>query len=157
MTTGLAPHELGRLAGFIGTWRGDGHGQWGDARFDYVEELEFTHAGKPHLVYAQRTRASDDGRPLHAERGYWRLAGDEVELVLAQGIGVAEISIGSWEADNLLRTRSWSLQVSPSAKPVTAVVRTYQVQGRTIVCSMQMATVGGDVLPHLEARLQRVD
>jgi hypothetical protein len=150
------PPELGRLAALIGTWRGDGRGTWGEARFGYVEELEFTHAGKPQLMYAQRTRAADDGRPLHAERGFWRVAGEGVELVIAQGIGVAEISIGHWDGDGVLRARSASLALTPTAKPVTAVARTYQVTDDELVCTMQMSTDGGDVLPHLEARLLRI-
>ena len=152
-----SPAELGRSAGLLGTWRGEGHGRWGGARFDYVEELEFVHRGKPHLVYAQRTRAADDGRPLHAESGFWRVGADadSVELVLAQGIGVAEVSVGRWNVD-VLRTRSAVLGLTPTAKPVTAVVRTYQLSRDVLACTLEMATDGGDVRPHLEATLRRV-
>jgi hypothetical protein len=149
------PIELGKLARFTGSWRGEGSGRWGSARFGYVEELEFVHAGKPHLVYAQRTRAADDGRPLHGERGFWRLAGDAVELVIAQGIGVAEMSIAEWDGD-VLRSRSTALLLTPTAKRVTGVRRVYQVSGDTMLCTLEMSTDGGDVLPHLEARLERV-
>jgi THAP4-like, heme-binding beta-barrel domain len=147
--------QIGRLSRFIGTWRGPGRGRWGAARFDYVEELEFIHAGKPHLFYGQRTHASDDGRPLHAERGFWRLAGDAVELVIAQGIGVAETSLAAWDGD-ILRAHSTALLLTPTAKPVTAVQRTYEPHGEILLCTLEMSTDGGDVLPHLEARLERV-
>jgi hypothetical protein len=151
----VAADELGPLARLAGSWRGQGSGRWGHARFGYVEELEFVHAGKPHLVYAQRTRASDDGRPLHGERGFWRVAGDAVELVIAQGIGVAEISLGHWDGDTL-HARSSAMLLTPSAKPVTSVLRTYEIRGDLLLCTLAMSTDGGDVLPHLEARLQRV-
>src|ERR1700740_1433826 len=57
----------------LGEWRGEGHGSWGEgAPFAYREEVFFRHSGKPFLAYGQRTAALDDGRPLHAETGYWR-------------------------------------------------------------------------------------
>ncbi len=149
---GLA--ELGPLSRLIGTWRGEGRGTWGTASFGYLEELEFAHAGKPYLLYAQRTRSSDDGRPLHAERGFWRAADGEVELVIAQGIGIAETSLGTWDGDTL-STTSTGLLLTASAKPVTAVRRTYAIDGDVLLCTMEMSTTGGDVLPHLEARLER--
>lgn len=156
MTTSPVPApDIGRLSLFIGRWRGPGRGRWGAARFGYVEELEFIHAGKPHLVYAQRTHASDDGRPLHAERGFWRLAGEAVELVIAQGIGVAETSLAEWDSD-ILCARSTALLLTPTAKPVTAVRRTYEPRGEILRCTLEMSTDGGDVLPHLEAHLARV-
>ena len=152
-----SPAELGRSAGLLGTWRGEGRGRWGGARFEYVEELEFAHRGKPHLVYAQRTRAADDGRPLHAESGFWRVSAvdDAVEMVLAHGIGVAEVSVGEWNVD-VLRTRSTVLGLAPTAKPVTTVVRTYQLSRDVLACTLEMATDGGEPRPHLEATLRRV-
>jgi len=67
--------------------------------FQYDEEVEFVHTGKPFLFYGQRSWARDDGRPLHAETGYWRPAGPgRVELVLAHPNGITEIEEGSVEA-----------------------------------------------------------
>jgi hypothetical protein len=45
--------------------------------------------------------------------------------------------------------------LTASAKPVTAVRRTYAIDGDVLLCTMEMSTAGGDVLPHLEARLER--
>jgi hypothetical protein len=155
MSSPTAAAQLGLLAAFVGEWRGEGRGLWGDARFGYGEQLVFVHAGKPQLAYRQRTRAADDGRPLHAEDGFWRVADGGVELVLAQGIGIVEICRASWDA-GVLRARASALMGTPSAKTVTDVERTYAVEGDVMRVSMRMATDGGALRPHLEATLKRV-
>ncbi len=80
----------------LGTWRGEGEGQYPSIRpFRYREEIRFTHNGKPFLIYSQRTEAIDTGQPMHGEAGYLRLVGEgRVEFVIAQPIGYAEISLG---------------------------------------------------------------
>src|SRR2546421_11877811 len=84
------------VAFLLGTWRGEGEGQYPTIKpFRYREEIRFTHNGKPFLTYTQRTEAIDTGQPLHAEAGYLRLLGDgPLELVSAQPIGFAEIPLG---------------------------------------------------------------
>ena len=147
--------QLGPLAALVGTWHGSGSGRWGDASFEYTEELTFVAGAKPQLAYRQRTRAADDGRALHAEDGFWRLAGEDVELVLAHGIGIAEVSTGRWDGGTLV-ARATVLQGAPTAKTVTGVERTYAVDGDTLRCTLRMATDGGALRPHLEATLRRV-
>src|SRR5216683_2490724 len=72
----------------LGTWRGEGEGQYPSIKpFRYREEIRFTHNGKPFLIYAQRTEAIDTGQPMHAEAGYLRLVGEgRLEFVIAQPI-----------------------------------------------------------------------
>ena len=85
--------NLQALAPFIGTWQGSGSGEYPTIEpFDYVEEVTFSHVGKPFLIYGQKTRAAADGAPLHAETGYLRVPqAGQVELVLAHPNGITEI------------------------------------------------------------------
>lgn len=155
----VAPHpDLGPLLGLVGAWEGDGRGRWADGEaFGYHERLEFSHAGKPQLAYRQVTRSADDDRPLHSESGWWRaVAPDSVELVVAQGIGVVEIGIGSWEDAGRLRLRSQTVATTPTAKTVTAVERDYVLEADILSYELLMSTDGGPVRWHLAAELRRV-
>jgi hypothetical protein len=151
------PHaQLGSLRALIGEWRGEGSGSWaGGSTFHYREAVRFTHNGKPFLRYEQRTEAVDDGRPLHAEAGYWRAAaGGAVERVVGHPTGVAEVETGSWAGDTL-RMRSVGLLTAPSAKMVTALERDISVRGDVLRYVLRMATDGGGTVSHLEATLHR--
>ena len=148
--------DLGLLSSLIGEWEGEGRGMWeGPEAFRYREWVRFTHSGKPFLAYTQRTAAQDDGRPLHAESGYWRAAADgAVELVIAHPIGVAEIAVGRWSGHQLT-LRSTSLRTTPTAKQVTLLERDFELAGDALRYELHMSTDAGPASWHLSGELRR--
>ncbi|RJO75294.1 FABP family protein [Nocardia panacis] len=157
----IAPHpDIAPLAPLLGSWRGNGHGEYPTIEsFGYLEEIKFGHLGRPFLTYRQRTRAADDGRPLHAETGYLRCPRpDRVELILAHPTGITEICEGAltFAAGELrMEFSSTSIGRSSTAKLVTALGRSIRQQGDTIDYTLRMAAVGQPLTHHLEASLKR--
>jgi hypothetical protein len=151
------PPELTPLAFLIGTWHGDGHGNYPSIDpFVYSEQVVFgTIPGKPFLTYSQRTKGAD-GRPLHTESGYIRpVVGGVAELVLAQPSGVTEIHAGPVRGTSI-EFETHDVGLSPTAKDIRAVRRSIRVEGDTLSYVLDMAAVGHDLQFHLEATLQRV-
>ena len=158
--------DVGLLAGLVGSWRGEGVGEYPTIdTFSYTEEVTFGHVGKPFLTYGQRTRAGDDGRPLHAETGYWRaVAPEHVELVLAHPTGVSEIATGTVHVDpaddpagvTVIELVSTMIGLTPTAQSVTALERTFRLHGDTLDYTLRMAAVGEPMTHHLAASLRRV-
>lgn len=152
----LAP-ELEPIAFLLGTWVGEGQGAYPTIEsFEYGEEVVFRHTGKPFLVYGQRTWALDDGRPLHAETGYWRpRPGGRVELVLAHPTGIAEIEEGNHDGGRIVLSSSHVTRTA-SAKEVTELRRVLEVEGGELRYHVDMAAVGQPLQRHLDATLRRV-
>jgi hypothetical protein len=152
--------DLQTLAPLLGTWQGRGSGTYPTIEpFDYLEEVAFSHVGKPFLVYGQKTRSAADGKPLHAEAGYLRVPRPgHVELVLAHPSGITEIEVGTYTADGTtieLDMTAANIGLTPTAKEVTALGRSFRVDGDELSYSLQMGAVGQPLQHHLGAVLHR--
>lgn len=148
------------LGPLLGTWAGAGRGDYPTIDgFDYLEEVTFSHIGKPFLAYSQRTR-STAGEPLHAETGYLRMpASGRVELLLAHPTGITEVDEGTVAADGgtvVIDVHSTTVALSGTAKDVFAVARELRVEGDQLSYTVSMAAVGQPLQRHLVATLRRM-
>ena len=148
------------LTPLLGTWTGAGAGEYPTIEpFGYLEEVTFGHTGKPFLTYTQRTKAGDDGRPLHTETGYVRVpSAGRIEFVVVHPTGVTEIDEGTVSTDgaNLdIEVDSTSVGLTASAKVVTALSRSIHVTRDQLSYTLRMGAVGVPLVQHLAATLHR--
>ncbi len=160
-TSGHGPTAtLGLLAPFAGTWHGEGRGTYPTIEdFGYREEIVLRDVGRPFLVYSQRTSALDDGRPLHAETGYWRpKPGGRIELVIAQATGMVEIEEGTIE-DGVIAVASTAVAATSSGPDASRVTRRFELaaDGAELRYELRMEAVGQPLLVHLVATLRRAE
>jgi hypothetical protein len=154
--------DLASLEWLLGTWRGVGVGGYPTIEdFQFGQELVITHDGRPFLFHDSRSWAVDPetgapGRPLSAERGFWRLPGGDVEFVLASSGGFAEIWVGRVTGQSVELATDVVARTA-SAKDVTGGHRLYGLVDGDLLWSYDLAAVGQPLQPHLSARLRRVD
>jgi hypothetical protein len=157
---------LAPLAGLLGTFEGDGEGDYPTIEpFRYRERVVFGHVGKPFLTYQQRTWHPDTDAPMHTEFGYLRIPGPapadapdptRVELVIAQPTGIAEVQEGTL-ADGVLRLETTTVGLTATAKDVRSVRRTFTLRDDLLVYDLWMAYAHVPDTHHLHAELHRVD
>ena len=148
--------DLESLAFLLGTWRGEGSGEYPTIDpFRYGEEMIFEHVGDPFLLYTQRSWLLDDGAPLHFERGFYRPGGDgRIEISLAHPLGLTEVAEGTLDGTRI-HVRSTSVGASATGDHVTGLVRRIQVDGDILRYQLDMATRETPLTRHCVAELRR--
>ena len=152
--------DLEALAPLLGTWAGRGVGKYSTIQsFEYLEEVVFSHVGKPFLAYSQKTKAVADGKPLHAESGFLRAPQPGgVELVLAHPSGITEIDVGTYTVSGdviEIDLSTSAIGLTPTAKEVTALGRSIRIDGDELSYTVRMGAVGQPLQDHLAATLHR--
>ena len=153
--------DIAPLAPLLGTWAGRGVGEYPTiATFGYLEEITFGHVGKPFLTYGQKTKSDDEAvRPLHAEVGFVRVPSPgRVEWVLAHPSGIAEIEEGTLTVDGPtieMELTTTTVGLTASAKDVTALGRSFRIDGDELTYSVRLRAVGQPLQHHLGATLYR--
>ena len=150
--------DLAPIAFLLGTWRGEGRGQYPTIDpFTYGEELHVAATGRPFLAYTQRTWSLDTAMPMHVEVGYVRTGTPgRVELIVAHPTGIAEIAEGVVEGMRLTFA-SRSVGLTSTAKAITSITRSLERTGDELTSTLDMAAVGQRCSPHLRSVLGRVD
>lgn len=157
--------DLEPLAFLLGTWKGQGAGEYPTIdSFTYNEEVTFGHVGKPFLAYSQKTRHAETGEPLHAEVGYLRAVNEPderrvgFELALVQPTGIIEthhVTIAGTSFSTSVAATYFSPLAGPAATSVTDVVRRVSVTDNQMSYRVSMAASGEPLTHHLEASLNR--
>lgn len=153
-------HALCAPVGFLlGDWRGEGQGGYpGIASFTYREEMRVWHTGKPYLAYEQRTWETDGekaGRELHGELAFLRCREDGgLELMTVMAPGHVEVSTGSVEGTRI-SLASLGVLDAPSAQRVSAVKRTWWLDGDVLRYDLEMSALDRPMTWHLAAELRR--
>ena len=156
------PHpDVARLGFLLGRWEGAGVGGYPTIEsFRFGQEIEFTHNGKPYLIYTSQTWRLDDegniGVPLSRESGFWRMQADgQVEVLLAHPTGITEIYIGQ-ASGTKVEIATDVVARTATAKEVTAGRRLYGLVGEDLAWAYDMAAMGQELQPHISAQLKRV-
>jgi len=152
---------VARLGFLLGRWEGVGVGGYPTIEsFRFGQEIEFSHIGKPYLIYTSRTWRLDEdgnlGQPLSAESGFWRVQPeDKVEVLLAHPTGITEIYLGEVTGTRIDIATDVVARTA-TAKEVTAGRRLYGLIGEDLGYAYDMAAVGQELQPHTSAQLKKV-
>jgi len=148
------------VAFLLGEWRGEGHGGYPVMNpFAYREEMRVWHVGKPYLAFEQRTWQVDEGglpgREVHGESGYLRCREDGgLELTVAMAPGHVELSTGSVDGTRI-SLASLGVLDAPSAAPVSAVKRSWWLDGEVLRYDLEMSARDQPMTWHLSAELRK--
>lgn len=149
------------LLPLVGVWVGSGHGVTPSGeQFAFGQRVGFVHDGRPFLAYESRAWLVDESgaviRQAWRESGFWRPGAqpDDIEVVLASNTGEALVYAGV-AGDRRWEIATVSAQGTPTAKRLEAERRLYAVVDDALVYASELAPAGGQLAPHLNARLTR--
>ena len=156
------PPDLAPLAWIVGRWEGAGVVGYPTMpqSFNFGQELEIRHDGRPFLHWSSRTWLLDtDGQPIRqsgTETGFLRIVpGGEAELLLAHPTGIIAMYFGPAEpAKRSLRPATVVRTPPPTADH--AGTRPYRPPPGDLMWVMDMAAMGTPLTSHLSAQLKRV-
>lgn len=145
----------------LGRWEGAGVGGYPTIEsFNFGQEIEFGHNGKPFLTYVSRTWLLDEEgnrvKPLATESGYWRaLPERQIEVVLSHPTGIVEIYIGE-VVFHKIELRTDVVARTATAKEYSAGHRLYGLVNGNLMWAYEMAAVGHPLTDHMSAELKKV-
>jgi hypothetical protein len=162
----LHPALLGLLP-FVGLWRGRGQGGFpAEEDYNFAQEVRISHDGRPFLRYESRAwLLDDDSKPIGewtTESGFWRpvlndgRATDEMEAVMINPDGVAEIYLGKTVGPTRLEIEADAVAYTPSGQHVTGAQRLFGIVDAALLYAHEMAIDDSGLLPHMSARLLRI-
>jgi len=152
--------DCGPIAWMLGTWRGNGHGDYpGIEKFEFGQELIFTHDGRPFFHYMARSWIVDENgekvRDSAVETGFIRCKPEgQVEVVLTHSTGFAEVWYGT-AGEARMEIATDAIVRTESAKDYVAGKRLYGYVEGDLLYAYDMAAMGQPLQPHIWARLQR--
>jgi hypothetical protein len=179
--TALPPEHpaIAPLSFLLGRWKGTGKGDYPTIEsFDFLQEVTFSHIGKPYLIYTSRSwrlATAENGElqrdeqgelvrlePLSVEAGFWRPQPEgKVEVLLSHPTGITEVYAGEFRSLTSIEMVTDAVARTASAKPYTAGKRLYGLvpsqtrEGeKDLAYAFDMAAMGQPLQPHLWAVLQ---
>ena len=151
-----------RLAWLLGTWAGNGHGQYpGTEPFQFGQELIFQHDGRPFIHYFSRSWIIDDAgrhvREAAQETGFLRPQPDGgLEMVLAHNTGFVEVWYGELHPEQpRFEVTTDAVARTATAKEYVGGKRLYGYVNGDLLYAYDMAAQGQQLQPHTHAQLKR--
>jgi hypothetical protein len=152
--------DLAGIAFLLGHWHGNGHGDYPTIdKFEFRQEVGFTHDGRPFLHYLSRTWLVDaegnDVKQLAVETGFFRPQPDgALEVVMAHPTGFVEIYYGSVDGAKI-EIATDAVVRTATAEEYTAGHRLYGLVEGDLLWTFDMAASGQPIQSHIWARLTR--
>jgi hypothetical protein len=151
-----------RLAWLIGTWAGNGHGEYeGIEDFQFGQEIIFQQDGRPFIHFMSRSwiidAAGEHVREAAQETGFIRPQEDgTLEVVMAHNLGFVEIWHGELHPEQpRFEIVTDAVARTGSAKEYTGGKRLYGYVNGDLLYAFDMAAMGHELQPHTHAQLVR--